>query len=144
MKIRELITKYRDLILYAVFGVLTTIVNMGVYYLCFNVTGIPNVPSTILAWVLAVCFAFVTNKIWVFESRSFSAKVLKHEIPTFFSARIATGLLDLAIMYFSVDVFHLNATLWKLISNILVIILNYIASKLLIFKHPDGPEKGEG
>ena len=133
-KIKELVIRYKSLILYAVFGVLTTLVNMGAYYLCFNIIGIPNVPSTVIAWVLAVCFAFVTNKLWVFDSRSFSAEVLKHEIPTFFGARIATGLLDVGIMYAAVDVMHWNSTLWKLISNVLVIILNYVASKLVIFR----------
>lgn len=108
---------------------------MAAYYLCFNLIGIPNVPSTIIAWVLAVFFAFVTNKLWVFDSKYFSAEVLKHELPTFFGARIATGLLDVGIMFLAVDVLHWNSTVWKLISNVLVIIINYIASKLIIFKH---------
>ena len=134
-KIKELLIKYKSFIMYAIFGVLTTVVNIAVYYLCFNIIGIPNVPSTIIAWILAVSFAFITNKLWVFDSPSFSADVLKHEIPTFFGARLATGLLDVGIMYLTVDVLHWNSTLWKLISNILVIIINYVASKLLIFKH---------
>ena len=143
-RIKELLVKYKSFIMYAVFGVMTTIVNMVVYYLCFNILGIPNVPSTIIAWILAVCFAFITNKLWVFDSKSFSAKVLRHEIPTFFGARIATGLLDVGIMYLAVDLFHWNSTVWKLISNILVIIINYIASKLIIFKHPDKQEVKHG
>ena len=140
-KIKALFLKYKGLIMYAVFGGLTTLVNMAAYYLCFNIIGISNVPSVIIAWILAVCFAFITNKLWVFNSKSFSAKVLKHELPTFFGARIATGLLDVGIMYLAVDVLHWNSTVWKLISNILVIIINYIASKLLIFKHPAEKEK---
>jgi putative flippase GtrA len=142
-KIKELFLKYRSFIMYAVFGVLTTLVNMGAYALCYNVIGISNVPSTIIAWFLAVCFAFVTNKLWVFDSPSFSADVLKHEIPTFFGARIATGLLDVGIMYLAVDVLHWNATLWKLLSNILVIIINYVASKLVIFRHHEKRETGD-
>lgn len=122
--------------MYAVFGVLTTAVNMASYFLCFQIAGIPNVPSTVIAWVLSVCFAFITNKLWVFDSRSFSAKVLKHELPAFFGARIATGLLDVGIMYLAVDLLHWNPALWKLISNLLVIIINYVASKLIIFRHP--------
>lgn len=132
--IKDLFTKYKSIIMYAVFGVLTTIVNMGAYYLCFNIAHIPNVPSTIIAWVLAVAFAFITNKLWVFDSPSFDAQTLKHEIPTFFGARLATGVLDVLIMYLAVDVAHLNPTFWKLVSNILVIIINYVASKLVIFK----------
>lgn len=130
----DLFRKYRSLVFYAVFGVFTTLVNMGAYWLCFNVLGIPNVPSTIVAWFLAVSFAFITNKLWVFDSKSFDAKTLKHEIPTFFGARIATGLLDVLIMYLAVDVMHWNSMVWKMISNVIVIVLNYIASKLVIFR----------
>ena len=123
--------------MYAIFGGLTTVVNMVSYYLSFNVLKIPNVPSTVIAWVLAVAFAFVTNKLWVFDSPSFDAKTLKHEIPTFFGARLATGVLDVAIMYLAVDLMHWNPTVWKLISNVLVIIINYVASKLVIFRKKD-------
>ena len=133
-KVKELALKYRSLALYAVFGVLTTLVNMAAYWLCFDVLGIPNVPSVVIAWVLAVAFAFITNKLWVFESRSFDAKTLRHEIPTFFGARLLTGLLDVLVMYLAVDVLKGNALVWKLVSNVIVIVLNYAASKLIIFK----------
>lgn len=131
---KALFLKYRGLILYAVFGALTTLVNMAAYWLCFDVLGIPNVPSVIIAWILAVAFAFITNKLWVFESKSFGRKTLLHEVPAFFGARLLTGLLDLLVMYLAVDVLGGHAMLWKLISNVAVIILNYIASKLYIFK----------
>ena len=131
---RELLKKYRSLILYAVFGGLTTLVNMAAYWLCYEVLGISNVPSAVIAWLLAVCFAFITNKLWVFDSRSFDTKTLQHEIPTFFGARLATGLLDWLIMYLAVDVMHWNGMVWKLISNVIVIVLNYAASKLVIFR----------
>ncbi len=133
MKIRELIGKYRSIILYIVFGALTTLINTAAYWICFDVLGIPNVPSTIIAWVLAVSFAFVTNKLWVFDSKSWDAGTLKHEVPTFFGARMLTGLLDVGIMYVTVDVMGWNGMVWKLVSNVIVIILNYITSKLVIF-----------
>ena len=136
-KIRSLIIRYQDIILYVFFGALATLVNTVSYYLCYNVIGMSNVPSVVIAWLLAVVFAFFTNKLWVFKSRSFAPDVLKHEIPTFFGARLLTGLLDLGIMYLAVDVLHGNGTVWKLISNVLVIILNYVASKLVIFKKKD-------
>lgn len=130
---KGLILKYKSFILYAIFGVFTTLINWGSYYMCFSILHIPNVPSTIIAWFLAVAFAFITNKIWVFSSKSFDVKTLLHEIWTFLAARLATGLLDVGIMYFAVDVFAMNSTVWKLISNIIVIILNYILSKLIVF-----------
>ncbi|MCI8661472.1 MAG: GtrA family protein [Lachnospiraceae bacterium] len=132
--IKALLIRYKSFIMYAVFGVFTTLVNMLSYYLCFNTIGISNVPSTIIAWILAVVFAFITNKLWVFESKSFDSKILKREIPAFFGARIVTGILDVVIMYIAVDVMFWNSTVWKMISNIFIIIINYIASKLIIFQ----------
>ena len=87
-----------------------------------------------MAWIVAVSFAFVTNKLFVFDSKSFDKKVLLHEISSFFGCRVATGVLDIAIMYIAIDILNLNALFWKFVSNILVIIANYIASKLIIFK----------
>ena len=131
---KDLLIKYKSFILYAVFGVFTTLINWGTYYLCYSIIHISNVPSTIIAWIAAVAFAFITNKIWVFDSKSFDGKTLLYEIWTFVAARLVTGVLDVAIMYFAVDVFAMNATIWKLISNIIVIIINYVFSKLIIFK----------
>ena len=128
-KIRELFAKYKEQILYVFFGGLTTLINWGAYALCYNVLGVSNVPSVIIAWILGVAFAFVTNKIWVFESRSFDTKTVMRELWTFVAARLATGLLDLGIMYLAVDVLGGNGNVWKLISNVIVIILNYVFSK---------------
>lgn len=133
MNLLALFKKYRSMILYIVFGIITTIVNMGVYWFCYNVTGIANLPSTIIAWFAAVVIAYATNKVWVFDSRSFAPKVLIYELITFFACRILTGLLDVAIMYMAVDMMQLNGIIFKFISNVLVIILNFIASKLVIF-----------
>ncbi len=140
--IKNLFIRYKSMILYVLFGGFTTLVNMGAYHLTFNMMGIPNVPSTIIAWLLAVIFAFLTNKQWVFDSRSWKADVLIREALAFFSARIATGLLDIVIMYAAVDVMHWNGLIWKLISNVIVIVLNYVASKLFIFKK-NGDENRE-
>ncbi len=134
MKIQEICQKYKSLILYVVFGVLTTAVNTLAYLLCFQILGWSNLLSTAVAWFTSVLFAFFTNKLWVFGSKSFTGKILIRELISFFSCRIATGALDMAIMYIAVDKLALNELLWKLLSNIIVIVLNYIASKLLIFK----------
>lgn len=133
--LKELLIKYKSLISYAVFGVLTTVINVVTYYVCYNMAGMSNVVSTVIAWILAVLFAFVTNKLWVFDSKSFDKNVVIREIISFFGCRLATGVLDVVIMYFAVDVFASNGTVWKIISNVLVIIINYVASKLIIFKN---------
>ena len=132
--IKTLIRKYKDVIAYLFFGFCTTLVNFLAYWLFYEALGASNVASNVVAWILAVAFAYVTNKLWVFGSKSFDISPLKREIPSFISARLLTGLLDLAIMYVAVDALNQNAALWKLISNCIVILLNYIASKLFIFK----------
>lgn len=134
MIIISIIKKYKNIILYVAFGFLATIVNLASYYLCYNIIQIQNVTSTIVAWFLGVVFAFVTNKLWVFDSKKLDTDTMKHEISLFLGARIGTGLLDVVIMYLTVDVMNWNSNIWKLVSNVIVIILNYVASKLLIFK----------
>ncbi|MBO7358849.1 MAG: GtrA family protein [Clostridia bacterium] len=142
-KIKALALKYKEQILYVFFGGLTTLINWGAYALCYNVLGVSNVPSVIIAWILGVAFAFVTNKIWVFESRSFDTKTVLRELWTFVAARLVTGLLDLGIMYLAVDVLGGNGNVWKLISNVIVIILNYVFSKLIVFKKQEKPGEKE-
>lgn len=132
--ISDLLKKYRSFILYAVFGVFTTVVNLVVYHLCYYEAGMSNLLSNVFAWVMAVTFAYLTNKSWVFESKSWSWSVLRVEVPAFVSCRLATGIMDLAIMYISVDILGWHAMLMKFLSNVLVILLNYVFSKLVIFK----------
>ena len=135
MKVLEnLFEKYKSFLMYGIFGVFTTIVNLVVYNLCYYKAGINNTISNVLAWIIAVAFAYVTNKIWVFDSKSWKMSVLRREVTAFVSCRLATGVMDLVIMYVCVDVLGWHAMLMKLASNVLVIILNYIFSKLIIFK----------
>ena len=134
-QIKALLEKYKAIIRYGIFGVLTTLINIVVYEAFYRYVDWSNVVSNIVAWVAAVLFAFVTNKLWVFESRTTEKKALMFEIISFFGCRLATGVLDLAIMYVAVDELALNSTLMKCISNVIVIIVNYIASKLIIFKN---------
>lgn len=133
-KLLSLLSKHKSLITYGIFGVLTTLINIGIYALCYQQIGIGNVVSNIIAWVVAALFAFVTNKIWVFESKSLEPAVLVAEAVSFFGCRLATGVLDIVIMYVTVDMLALNSTIMKCISNVLVIIANYVASKFVIFK----------
>lgn len=133
-KLVGMMKKYKELITYGIFGVLTTVINIVVYTVSYNRLGISNVTSNVIAWILSVLFAYVTNKIWVFESKSTEWKVLFREMTSFFGCRLATGVLDLGIMYVTVDVMALNSTLMKCVSNVFVIIANYVFSKLIIFK----------
>ncbi len=132
-KVKKFYLKYKSIFAYLFFGVCTTILNWAVYFLCYDTFTISNIISTIIAWIIAVAFAFVTNKLWVFNSKLFDKKTVFYEICSFTVARLATGVLDVIIMFLAVDIFSMNSNIWKLLSNIIVIILNYIFSKLYIF-----------
>lgn len=132
--ILKLYQRYRSFVLYVFFGVCTTIINIAAYTLCARVFDLGTVPANVVAWILAVTAAYITNKIWVFESKAWTTKTVIYEIMTFAACRIATGVMDLVIMYVSVDLLGCNDIIMKVISNALVIILNFVFSKLVIFK----------
>ena len=133
-KIKELYNKYKEILMYLIFGVLTTVVNIVSYFLLARILHIDTVASTVIALILSILFEYITNKIFVFESKTNTAKELLKEIISFFGCRAFTGILDVAFMYITVEVFNLNDMIMKIISNIVVIIVNYIFSKLIIFK----------
>ncbi len=118
---------------YVLVGAATTALSVFSYWLCYTPLAIPNVPSTVISWVLAVAFAFFANKVFVFQSRSFKGGTLLKEGVSFFGARIATGVLEVALMYLLVDLLNFNGTAMKLAVNLVVIVLNYVLSKLFIF-----------
>ena len=131
---KQLYNKYKEVILYIFFGGCTTLVNIVVYYLCAHPLNMLTTMSTIISWILSVTFAYVTNKIWVFESNVDNKHDLLKEIVSFYGCRLSTGILDLIIMIVFVDILMFNDLIIKILSNILVIVLNYVASKLYIFK----------
>ena len=133
-KLKQLYARYKSIILYMVFGAGTTMVNIVTYYVMYDLLSAPNVPSDIAAWITSVLFAFVTNRWYVFEQTDNSVRRLARDFVSFVGCRLATGVMDVAIMYLSVDVMGWNGLVWKLISNAIVVILNYIASKYFIFK----------
>lgn len=132
--LKELYEKYKDIIPYAFFGVCTTIVNTAAYWLCAHPLGLSVLPSTIIAWFLAVLFAYITNRKWVFHSEATTRQEIQREVVSFYACRIATGIVDWLCMYVFVDLMHWNDLIIKVGANILVIVLNYVASKLVIFK----------
>lgn len=133
-KLRALFTKYYDVITYLFFGVLTTVVNFLIYLPLFYWLGISATISTIIAWVISVTFAFVTNKPFVFRSHDWSAKTLLPEIRNFVVCRIGSGLLDVGLCFVIIDLLQWENIMFKVAISVLVVILNYVGSKLLVFK----------
>lgn len=170
-KIKELFVKYKEIILYIIFGVLTTLVNWAVYWvlarifsaqmensdLFFSLFGMEITVSmftifiaNFVAWVAGVAFAFVTNKIWVFESKSWKPSVALKEFWLFVAARLITGVLEwfgvplLVAIGLNQPLFGAEGFVAKLVVSVIVVILNYVFSKLIIFKDKkEKPEKSE-
>ena len=131
--IKALFLRHKDIILYLIFGVLTTAVNYLVYLPCYNYLELSSVTSNCIAWCVAVAFAFLTNKPIVFRSHDWSAKTLLPELGKFVSCRVATGVMETLIMFVAVDLAHLDGNILKIFTNIAVIILNYLGSRIIVF-----------
>lgn len=134
-KILELYKKYKEVINYLVFGVLATIVNFVSYFIAAKLLGIEEVVSSGISWFCSVLFAYITNKIFVFESKTHGLYELIKEMTSFFLARIISGALcDVGTFAIMVKVIHINDVISKLVTQVMVVIVNYIFSKLIIFK----------
>lgn len=133
-KLCNLIGKYWDVLVYLVFGVLTTVVNYVVYLPVYNLLGFPASVSNVIAWAAAVAFAYLTNKPFVFRSHDWSLKTVLPELTRFVGCRVASGAMETVILFVTVDLLRWNGNIWKLLTSVLVVILNYFASKLLVFK----------
>ena len=122
-----------ETISYLIVGVLTTVISIGTFALCYRKLKWSTVISNIISWIVAVSFAYVANKIFVFQSPSWEMAVITKEIIGFVSARLLTLGFDIAFIYITVDKLRWNDILCKIGSNVVIIIVNYVASKLFIF-----------
>lgn len=119
---------------YLFFGVLTTLVNIATYWLFVRVLGAHYVVANLVAWVASVAFAFITNKVWVFESRSFEKGVILYEAATFTASRLASGAMDMGMMLVLVGMLRVPDLWAKALVNVLVIIANYALSRVVVFR----------
>lgn len=132
--IRKLMDQYSDVLSYLFFGVLTTVVNYLVYLPLYNLAGLSATFSNALAWVAAVAIAFVTNKPFVFKSYDWSKEVVVPELVKFVGCRVGSGIAETLIIFVTVDCLTWNGNVMKLVTSVLVVILNYVASKLVVFR----------
>ncbi len=131
---KSVFQRYKELISYIVWGAATTGVNYAVYFLCTNLLHINYLVSNGFAWMAAVAFAFFVNKLFVFRSVSWNKKVVLAELWKFVSARIASGVLEFVLLFLFVDVAGIPDGPVKIAVGVIIVILNYIVSKLAIFK----------
>lgn len=125
----------REGIAYLIFGVLTTVIDYVISNALFYAGGMSSVMSQTIGWVAAVLFAFVTNKWWVFESHTLVPAEVWKEFVSFVACRVATFLFNLAVLFIMVDVMKMEFFVCKLLISVIVVILNYVFSKILIFTH---------
>lgn len=130
-----ILKKYRETILYLFFGSFTTLVNIVSYLFFTRVILFNFMVANTLAWILAVLFAYVTNKFFVFESKRVEIRFLFKEFLSFVSFRLLSGVIEMIIMYIMIDLLFVNDIIVKVFTNIIVIILNYLFSKMIIFKN---------
>ena len=128
---KNIIQKNKEIIMYLVCVVLTTVVNIVVYYIFSNLLHMNYLFSNAMAWFLSVLFAYVTNRKYVFDSKN--NQIIKEAI-SFFGSRLATGIMDMVLMWFLVNFNIVNDVVAKVVVNVIVVILNYILSKLVVFK----------
>ena len=132
--IRAMLEKYKNILIYIFFGVITTAVNYLVYLPLYNYFSLPAAICNIIAWLIAVAVAFLTNKPFVFKSCDWSANVLFPELGKFLGCRVGSGILETVFLSVTVDFLNWNGLWMKLIASVIVIILNYVGSKLLVFR----------
>ena len=146
-KIKELFLKYKEIIMYLIFGVLTTLVSWGSYALFEMLLGtfikdviLLSSVANVLSWIIAVLFAFVTNKLWVFDSKSWKGSVVVKELGAFVGSRVLTGCLEwfgvplLMIIGINQSILGIEGMVAKVLISVIVVILNYVLSKLLVFR----------
>lgn len=130
----EKIWNNTELVTYLFAGVATTLVNYVAYFVATRVFGLGVMPGTWTAWVLAVAFGYAVNKVFVFHTHCASLSALAREAASFFAMRLVSLGAETAIMYVAVELLHFNDLVMKLLTNLIVILLNYVFSKLVIFK----------
>lgn len=132
--IKELWVKYKSVIAYLFFGVLTTLINIVAFYLFGTIFSLYYQLANVIAWFLSVLFAFFTNKVWVFESKYTTARNFWVEMGKFFFYRGLSLVVDAAIMGLGVSVLKIDKNLTKLLDQVVIVVINYFFSKFLIFK----------
>ncbi|WP_295723538.1 GtrA family protein [uncultured Methanobrevibacter sp.] len=121
----------KELFLYVLFGILTTMINIISYFVFTRIAGVNYLISNIISWILSVLFAYYTNRKWVFESKN---NIIK-EILLFFGGRLFSGICDTSLMYLFIDILSISDSTSKIIIQIIVIILNYLISKIIVFRN---------
>ena len=132
-KLTAIYRRYREGIHYLFFGVVTTVVNFVIYY-ALLACGMHYLAAQVLAWIGAVAAAYVSNRLWVFESRASGIRGICTEIAAFVASRLFSGAVETALLWLLVDVITLSEGIAKFPVAVLTVILNYVTGKLIVFR----------
>lgn len=132
-KLIDLYKKYEEVIKYLFFGVLTTLVSIVIYWIFTKLFNVNYMISNVISWIGSVSFAYITNKLFVFKSKCDNEKDVIIEIYQFFKYRLFSLVIDILLMYLFVEIFSVDDMISKLIVQFIVIVLNYLFSKLFVF-----------
>ncbi len=137
IKLKKIYSKYDELILYICFGGLTTLVNYIVYFISTRIFGVDILYSNVVSWFLAVLFAYITNRHWVFQSKAKNVKEIVCEGMIFICARVTSGILDTVLLAIFCNIMHINDLVVKIFNSVLVTVFNYFFSKWIVFRKTD-------
>ena len=130
----NLYKKYEEIINYLIMGVLTTIVSIVTYFILAKVIGINYLVSNIISWIVSVAFAYITNKMFVFKDNKKGKKQILLQIYQFVKYRLLSLVIDVLLLYVFVELIKMDDMFAKIINQVIVIVLNYVFSKLFVFK----------
>lgn len=136
--------RHKEILLYLLFGGLAMVVSISVYWLCSEPLGMHVLLANITSWVAAVTFAYVTNRLWVFSQKAVGLTALLAEILRFFSGRVATLVVEEIILWLFIERFHFSSMAVKIVAQVIVVLLNYIISKFLVFRKNAEDRKKQG
>lgn len=133
-RLKQLFFKYKEYIMYVIFGGLTTLVSWVSFYIFTHPLNMGTVVSNIISWILAVAFAYITNRKWVFESQISGFHGIVKETAAFIAGRLLSLGIDTVLLWITVDLWHFNNMVMKVVIGIFVVIINYFFSRLIAFK----------
>lgn len=134
---RELCEKNKEVIRYLFFGGLAFLVSVGTFWLLNVVLGIGELIANVFSWIITVTFAFITNKLWVFEAETVGCKNFLKQMVSFFAGRIVTLVIEEGVLFVFITLMGMPSLLIKIAAQVVVIVLNYVISKLLVFRKKD-------
>ncbi len=132
-KIQNLFIRHREVILYLIFGGLTTVISIFIHWLFSEAIGIDPLISNVISWIAAVTFAYLTNRRWVFQSKASGLKEGLRDAASFYVGRLLTLGMEELLLFVGIHLLHIDNMIVKIVGQVIVVIANYVISKIFVF-----------